>query len=348
MKSIKLYFVILIIFFKTGNVLSESDIFNVSNIEVLKKAEITNSQMSRQAIKKGFQELINKILLDQDKEKLSKLSFSQIQELVSYYQVTNKNSNDTEESIENYNILFDKDKIHDLFFVKEISYSEIIDKELYLLPILNKNNQIFIFNQNFFYQNWNNENSINLIEFILPIENIEIIQNINTYKDNLLDLNLDDLFKEYQKKNLAMIYIDDYSSTKLKIFLKIKISGKEISKNLNLNKNIKKENDLYKELIIQLKNELINTIKSENLIDVRRPSFLNVKLKLSKKNSLIELNKRLKNIDSIENIYVQELNSNYVFLKIKYLGRLAKIINQLENQKILLRETGNQWSFKLI
>ncbi len=348
MKSIKLYFVILIIFFKTGNVLSESDIFNVSNIEVLKKAEITNSQMSRQAIKKGFQELINKILLDQDKEKLSKLSFSQIQELVSYYQVTNKNSNDTEESIENYNILFDKDKIHDLFFVKEISYSEIIDKELYLLPILNKNNQIFIFNQNFFYQNWNNENSINLIEFILPIENIEIIQNINTYKDNLLDLNLDDLFKEYQKKNLAMIYIDDYSSTKIKIFLKIKISGKEISKNLNLNKNIKKENDLYKELIIQLKNELINTIKSENLIDVRRPSFLNVKLKLSKKNSLIELNKRLKNIDSIENIYVQELNSNYVFLKIKYLGRLAKIINQLENQKILLRETGNQWSFKLI
>ena len=348
MKSIKLYFVILIIFFKTGNVLSESDIFNVSNIEVLKKAEITNSQMSRQAIKKGFQELINKILLDQDKEKLSKLSFSQIQELVSYYQVTNKNSNDTEESIENYNILFDKDKIHDLFFVKEISYSEIIDKELYLLPILNKNNQIFIFNQNFFYQNWNNENSINLIEFILPIENIEIIQNINTYKDNLLDLNLDDLFKEYQKKNLAMIYIDDYSSTKIKIFLKIKISGKIISKNLNLNKNIKKENDLYKELIIQLKNELINTIKSENLIDVRRPSFLNVKLKLSKKNSLIELNKRLKNIDSIENIYVQELNSNYVFLKIKYLGRLAKIINQLENQKILLRETGNQWSFKLI
>ena len=348
MKLYKQIILILIIFFKTGNVLSESDIFNVSNIEVLKKAEITNSQMSRQAIKKGFQELINKILLDQDKEKLSKLSFSQIQELVSYYQVTNKNSNDTEESIENYNILFDKDKIHDLFFVKEISYSEIIDKELYLLPILNKNNQIFIFNQNFFYQNWNNENSINLIEFILPIENIEIIQNINTYKDNLLDLNLDDLFKEYQKKNLAMIYIDDYSSTKIKIFLKIKISGKKISKNLNLNKNIKKENDLYKELIIQLKNELINTIKSENLIDVRRPSFLNVKLKLSKKNSLIELNKRLKNIDSIENIYVQELNSNYVFLKIKYLGRLAKIINQLENQKILLRETGNQWSFKLI
>ena len=84
------------------------------------------------------------------------------------------------------------------------------------------------------------------------------------------------------------------------------------------------------------------------MIDVRRPSFLNVKLKLSKKNSLIELNKRLKKIESIENIYVQELNSKYVFLKIKYLGRLAKIIKQLDDQKILLEEIGNQWSFKLI
>ena len=56
--------------------------------------------MSRQAIKKGFEELVNKILLDKDKEKISKLSFSQIQELVSYYQVTNKKDNDMKDSID--------------------------------------------------------------------------------------------------------------------------------------------------------------------------------------------------------------------------------------------------------
>ena len=348
MKLINFFLVILIIFFKTGNVLSESNIFNVSNIEVLKKAEITNKQMSRQAIKKGFEELVNKILLDKDKEKISKLSFSQIQELVSYYQVTNKKDNDMKDSIESYNILFDKDKLHDLFFTKGISYSEIIDKQLYLLPILSKDDKIFIFNQNFFYENWNNDNTKDLIEFILLIENIEEIKNINNNKNNLLELNLNVIFKEYQKKNLALIYIDDFSQNKLKIFLKVKISGKEISRNLSLNKSNQTQIELYEKIIIILKNELTNIIKSENLIDVRRPSFLNVKLKLSKKNSLIELNKRLKKIESIENIYVQELNSKYVFLKIKYLGRLAKIIKQLDDQKILLEEIGNQWSFKLI
>ena len=56
------------------------------------------------------------------------------------------------------NILFDKDKLHEFFFTKGISYSEIIDKEIYLLPILSKGDQISIFNQNFFYDNWNNDN----------------------------------------------------------------------------------------------------------------------------------------------------------------------------------------------
>ena len=38
----------------------------------------------------------------------------------------------------------------------------------------------------------------------------------------------------------------------------------------------------------------------------------------------------IKNIDSIENIYVQEFNKDYMSLRIKYLGKLDKIINQLK------------------
>ena len=49
---------------------------------------------------------------------------------------------------------------------------------------------------------------------------------------------------------------------------------------------------------------------------------------IDKKNNLAELNKRLKKIDSIENIIVQKLNSKNIFLKIKYLGKLDKMIQQ--------------------
>ena len=41
MKLIKLTLIILVIFLKTGNVLSEQNIFNVNNIELAKKANIS-------------------------------------------------------------------------------------------------------------------------------------------------------------------------------------------------------------------------------------------------------------------------------------------------------------------
>ena len=38
-----------------------------------------------------------------------------------------------------------------------------------------------------------------------------------------------------------------------------------------------------KKLLLETKKELINLVKLENLIDIRTPSFLNVKLNLNKK-----------------------------------------------------------------
>ena len=87
MKFHKLIIFILIVFFKTGNVLSDNDIFNVNNIELKKEGKVTNALLANQAIKEGFKNLIEKILLEEDIKKLSELKFSEIKELVTYYQV---------------------------------------------------------------------------------------------------------------------------------------------------------------------------------------------------------------------------------------------------------------------
>ena len=45
---------------------------------------------------------------------------------------------------------------------------------------------------------------------------------------------------------------------------------------------------------------------------------------------------------------MQELNTDYVNLKIKYLGKINKIIEQLKNENIILELKGDQWSVELI
>jgi hypothetical protein len=347
MKSYKLILIILVVFFKTGNVLSNTNIFDVNNIEIEKKIKDSNEILANLAIKKGFEELINKILLQEDIIKLKDLNASAIKELVTYYRVENITNDENGLEKINFNISFDKVKIHNLFYKKGISYSKITNKELFILPILKKDNKIYIYNKNYFYENWNEVYDTELIEFILPLENIEVIQNANLKKSNLLDLDLHNLFIEYEEKNIILVIIEDKNLQEEKIYFKTKILGKNIIKNINIKRLNLKEDDFYKKIITQVKREIINLVKTQNLIDVRTPSFLKVQLNSNKKSNLVELKTRLKKIDSIENIYIQKFNNNSVLLKIKYLGKLDKVIKQMKAQKIILNLFDNKWSIKI-
>ncbi len=348
MKLYKLIIFILVVFLKTETLLSENNLFNVNNIQIEKKDKSSNTILANQAIKKGFTQLIERILLKEDIDKLSDLNSSSIKKLVTYYQISDLPNQGKGENLVNFSVTFDKDKIHDLFYKKGISYSEISDKEIYVLPIFLKNNEIFIFNKNFFYKNWNKIYKVDLVEFILPLENIEIIKKINDNKKNLINLEIDELLQEYPNKNLALVLIESNDSGRKKIYIKAKIQGKNISKGFDIKKPNSDPKKINKEIIVMLKDELINLVKSKNLIDIRTPSFLNVKLNLNKKSNLVELNSRIKNIDLIENVFVQEFNKDFMILRIKYLGKLNKIITQLEKENIKINYVNEQWVIKTL
>ena len=78
MKNIKFIFIILIILFKTGNVLCEESIFTVNNIEVNKNAFKNKEELINIAFKKGFEKLNNKILLEKDYKKIEKIQTLEI------------------------------------------------------------------------------------------------------------------------------------------------------------------------------------------------------------------------------------------------------------------------------
>ena len=348
MKFFKLMIFILVIFSKTGNVLSENRLFDVNNIKIVNTPSKNINNLTSQAMKKGFSVLIERILLKEDKKRLDDLNLSDIEDLVAYYQTFDE-VDDLNKSIKVFNIFFDKDKIHNLFYKRNILYSNLIKSEFYLLPIFKKDEELNIYTKNSFYDRWNKVSfESEIVDFILPIENIEIIQKVNKSKGNLEDLNLVNLFNEYSNKNLGIVLITENNSKIKKVFLKTNIYGKKINKSLEI-KNYKLEkNELHEKIIIDIKNELVNIVKSQNLIDIRTPSFLNAKFKINKKNSLVELKKRVEQIDLVEKIFIQEFNNEFVVLRIKFLGKVNNIINELKKEKINLRLNGEQWSLNII
>ena len=349
MKNLIFISFILIILFKTGNVLSDNNIFNVNNIEISQETSKNKEKLVNTAFKKAFNELINRLLMEEDYKRISNVNLVQIKRLISYYQIVNENKNSTNNNKIKFNVFFDKDRMHSFFYNQDLLYSDIINTEVILFPLLKKKDQYFIYTKNYFYENWNEETFDNLIQYTLPAENIENIQKINSNKTNIYKLKVADFFKEYEKDNIVFANIEINKNTAEDI-LSTRIEDKKINKNLSINK--RKENfnekNFYKKIILEINNIVKDLIKSQNLIDVKTPSFLNVEIQLNKKSDLVEFSNRLNKIDLIDNFYVQELNKDYVMIKIKYLGRINKIISKLKDEKIDLKMIAGQWQLKII
>ena len=229
MKNLIFICSILIILFKTETVLSDNNIFNVNNIEINKETSKNKEKLISDAFKKAFDELINRLLLEEDYKRISKTNLEQIRKLISYYQIISENENKENNNVK-INVFFDKDKMHDFFYGRNILYSDIINTEVILFPLLKKEDQYFIYTQNYFYENWNEEKSDNFIQYVLTTENIENIQRINLNKDNIYKIEVSDFFKEHETDNIVFANIEVKKDT-AEVFLNTRIEGKKINKN---------------------------------------------------------------------------------------------------------------------
>ena len=79
-------------------------------------------------------------------------------------------------------------------------------------------------------------NKNEIIEYLLPIENLDIIQKINLLKDNLENLEISDILSDYNNNNLVFLVINQEENF-YKIFLKIQTSNKKIIKNFKVDKS---------------------------------------------------------------------------------------------------------------
>lgn len=339
---------ILVFFLKTGNVLSSSKIFNVDNIVVRNTTNQEISQVINKAFKEGFKQLIHKILIKSDFEKVSSTKLDDISKLISSYQIIEEEKINKKSTL--INLTFSREKINNFFYQKNISYADIIDTDIILLPLLIEDKNIYLYSGNYFYSNWNTEDQeqeSNFINYLLPLENLDDLEYLNNNIDNLESINVSKIFSEYETKDYVFLIINN-KPNKTDVFIRAYIDRKQTIKNINIKFTNSNKKLIYKKIIKDLKFEIGEIFKSQNLIDLNAPSFLNVKLKINKSEDLMNFQNSLKNIDLIENYYVLELTDKYAKLRVKYLGKINKIKNTFLKKGIKVIIKDNEWNLVLI
>ena len=347
-------FCIIVLLFKTQTVFSNNLVYDVNNIEVSGKINknFNKKKLIQSAFQKAFIDFVNKTLLKKDAKNLYKTKIDTIEDLVFAYQIIKEEKNENKENILIVNIKFDQKKITDFLAQRRIFYADISNISLTLLPVFIRGKDVLMFNENFFYNNWNKDENekVNtkdaLIGYNMALENVEDLQYINSNKENLELINIKELMSLKDIKNYVFLLIY-YTEGNFKAFVKTSIENKKIDKSYSLKIYPNNEIKTYENAVKLLKEEIVQIWKSQNLIDVNTPSFLNLFFEIKQTNDYLKLRNIFNSIDLIENYSVQEMTNEYVKIKIKYKGKVNKLRDNLLKNKINITIQDNIWKAKI-
>ena len=148
-------------------------------------------------------------------------------------------------------------------------------------------------NENFFYKNWEKIKIKNeLINFILPLEDLDDFVQITEMRNRVEEIDVDVLVNKYDEKNYVFVLMN-YENKKLSIYLKTNFNNNMISKNISYEvKNINDE--LILDSILKDLKLIINDLwKEENIVNLLMPLSINLKFQ----------HKNLQNLDNLRNVF---------------------------------------------
>ena len=343
-------FCIIVFLFKTQTVFSNNLFYDVNNIEISGKInnDLDKKKLIQSAFQKAFIIFMNKTLLKNDAVKVRKTKINTIEDLVFAYQIVKNKKENKKKNILTVNVKFDQKKIINFLAQNRISYANIKNISLTLLPILIKDEDVFMYSDNFFYNNWptaqneiENANDI-LINYNIALENIEDLQYINLNKDNLESIDVKKIISLADQKNYVFLIIY-FTEDKFRGYVKTNIENKKIDKNIELKIFTGNNRKTFEEAILTLKEEISQIWKSQNLIDVNTPSFLDLFLDVNQINDYSKLLSIFDSIDLIEKYSVLEMTQEQTKIRLKYKGKLNKLRDTFLDKKINIKIANNIW-----
>ena len=220
----------------------EENVFTINNVKVKGTIDVnfTREKYFNKAFSNSFEILMNKILLTRDLKKINDIELEQIKNLITSFQILEESYRGDVYRV-NIKIFYNENKIKNFLSKKNISFSLPENISAVFFPVLYINNEIQNFGESFFYTKWL-ETKINndLINFILPLEDLEDISKIMKMKNNIEDLDIDSLVNKYDEKNYAFALMN-YEAAKLNIYLKTNFNKNKTS--INISHDVKNIND---------------------------------------------------------------------------------------------------------
>ena len=348
--NVYIYFIsfsLLIVFFSTTY--SNANAFRVSKIEISSPFELNFEKNN--VIDKGFHtsfsDLISMITTSGNRKKIKNVSIKEIKGMIDSFTISDEKFINNE-YFANLETTFNKKKILKFLENKNIFPSIPQRNKVLLFPILieTKNNNIYLFNNNIFYDKWNEQkNSYDLLDYLLPSEDIEDLIELQKISKDIETYDFSNLINKYDiRDNIILIIYKESNSIRT------------LSK-VNLNNTLKIQNKIYPKIDIINEDDFSNIVKSLKQLyedQWKKNNEINTSIKLpitisinSKKNKkIIELEQVLNSTDLVSDFSVLNFNSENIQYKITYNGTPNIFLNDMRKKNLELEMENNIWKIK--
>jgi len=352
-KSIREYILIFLtatifLFITFTKSFSTENVFVVNNVEIEGAVDLSFSREKylNKAFLNSFEILMSKILLSSDLNMIANIDLKEIKNLINSFQILNESFKNDDYKI-NIKILYNESKVKEFLGKKSISFSHPENITVLFYPALFINGEMRSFNENSFYKEWEQAVIKNqIINFILPIDDLDDISELAEMKDRTEELNIDSFVNKYEVKNYVFAFID-HTDKKLNIHLKINFNNNKISKNILYKINDLDNQDELNLIIKNLKLKITDIWKKENLINIALPLSIDLKFKHINLKNLDKVKNDLEKISIINNYVLKEFNINSSFFKIYYYGDPKKLKLELLKFGYQLEDAQGYWQLYL-
>jgi len=323
---------------------SEENVFTINNVTVKGEIDLNFSREKyiNKAFLNSFEILMNKILLSRDLTKMNNIKLKQIKSLINHFQILEESYRKDEYKAK-IKIFYSDVKIKKFLRQKNISFSQPENISAVFFPVFYINDEMQNLNDNFFYKYWTEiEIKNELINFILPLEDLEDISKIMKMKNRIEELDVDTLVNKYDVKSYVFALMD-YQDKKLNIHVKTNFNNNKISKNFLYEvENINDEPSLNY-ILKDLKLKVTDIWKEENLVNLLMPLSISLQYQHSNLEDLDKLRNIFYEIGIIDSYTLEEFNINNSFFKIYYYGNPKKLRSELLKFGYQLKNDQGYW-----
>ena len=349
LRKVYIIFFITVLFLNFSTSELKSSIFKVNDIEISEPFDLNfkKEKVIDKAFKEAFKQLIKMAVVSEEVTKLNNLKGYEIKNLIESFNIKD------EKFIKNFysakfDVNFNKQNTL-LFFEKKNIFPSIPRKKTVLLiPVYvdMQSNQISIFNDNIFYDNWNlNDERFFLLNYILPTEDIEDINLLLENSQSIERYNFEKTIEKYDLNDFIIVIIyKNYSE--LKILSKI-----------NINNNLKIENQSFKninikdiksltEILINLKNTYENHWKDINKINTSLKLPLNISIDSSKYSKILKFENIIDDLDLVFSYEIARFDKDTIHYKLIYNGAPNKFLDDLDSRGMKINIENKNWKIE--